>query len=426
MDLGTLRNVITRLAYYHGPGKRTRIIWHGGEPLLMGIDFFRAAVEVQRELGPDFPFENSIQTNATLLTDQMLDFCQEHQFTLGTSLDGPAWQHNTTRPYADGRASHDAILRAISAIKARTGLESKGGLGGGVIAILSKPLLPHLDQFYEFFRDNEINVKINPIFYAGRGATARDALGITPSEYADAMIHIFDRWFGDPACRIAIDPFNLILGNLMTGHLWGCEFLSACWDAYISVDPLGNVQPCGRWSSAEPFCMGNLNDQDMATIRRSPVLEQFRRARSVAAQGCNGCEYESVCNAGCPEFGYLSRGRLEDKDIYCAGYKRIFGHLKTALRSHLDGAQVARNERPQGQIAKMMGMHIDLGRVENPVLQTVIRQRTVVVESRVAKDGHQVEFGGPHKQHSRHWGRFGCEADDSAGDSYSDYKAGPP
>lgn len=375
MSLDTLRNVITKLAQYHGPERTTHIIWHGGEPLLMGLDFFRAAVRIQQELGPEYKFDNSIQTNGTLLTDEVLDFCQEHDFSIGTSLDGPQWLHDFTRPYIDGRSSFTDVLRAVERMRERKNNESQHSIGGGVIAILTKPVLPHLDEFYEFFRDNRINVKINPIFYAGRGATVREKLGITPNEYGEAMVYLFDRWFYEPEHVIDIDPFDLILGNLMTGEPWGCQFGPACWDAFLAVDPAGNVYPCGRWSSEEQFCMGNLNHQGMTEIRQSPVLEQFRRERAKAWLKCRECEFRPICNSGCVENGYLLRQRLSDRDIYCAGYKQLFAYIKQALLAEIEKATVAGVNSDGDETLLIFDRPIAISRVENPALRRVIEQR---------------------------------------------------
>lgn len=404
MSLDTLRNVIIQLAQYHGPERPTRIIWHGGEPLLMGLDFFRVAVQIQQEMGPDYEFDNSIQTNGTLLTDAVLDFFQEHDFSIGTSLDGPQWLHDFTRPYADGRSSFADILHTVSRMRERNGKHSDHSIGGGVIAILTKPVLPHLDEFYEFFRDNRINVKINPIFYAGRGATVREKLGITPGEYGEAMVHLFDRWFYEPERVIDIDPFDLILGNLMTGEPWGCQFGPACYDQFIAVDPQGNVHPCGRWSSEEPFCLGNLNDQDMWEIRQSPVLEQFRQGRARAALKCRACEFHAICNSGCVENGYLIRQQLDDRDIYCAGYKRLFTHLREALLAELGKAIASVNGKNDSTI-NILDRKVDVQRLHTPALRTVIARRVLNdTDSIVGWYDHEQwkEYYPDHKDHVKY------------------------
>jgi len=405
MSLDTLRNVITKLAQYHGSERTIHIIWHGGEPLLMGLNFFRAAVQIQQEMGPDYEFDNSIQTNGTLLSDEVLDFFQEHDFSIGTSLDGPQWLHDFTRPYANGHSSFDDILRAVSQMQERKGRGSDHSIGGGVIAILTKPVLPHLDEFYEFFRDNGISVKINPIFYAGRGATVREKLGITPNEYGDAMVYLFDRWFYEPEYVIDIDPFDLILGNLMTGEPWGCQFGPACWDQYIAVDPRGNVHPCGRWSSEEPFSLGNLNEQDVVDVLRSPVLEQFRRERAKAALKCRTCEFHTICNSGCIENGYLIRQRLSDRDIYCVGYRRMFAHLREGLLAELDKAAIPSANGEGDSTIDVLERKVDLQRLHTPALRTVIARRVSDdTSSIVGWDDHEKwsEYYDDHKKHVKH------------------------
>ena len=376
MSLDTAKNVMTKLALYHGKEQKTRIFWHGGEPLLMGLDFFRAIVQIQQEIGSDYRFVNDIQTNVTLLNEEMLDFFQEHHFSIGTSLDGPQWLHDLTRPYVNGNSSFDDVLHAVGQMHKLDGKRTGHCIGGGAIAILTKPTLSHLDEFYEFYRDSSISLKVNPIFYAGRGSTAREDFGITPNEYGNAMIYLFDRWFYEAEHVIDIDPFDLILGNLLTGDPWGCQFGPACYDEFMAVDPQGNVFPCGRWSSKEPFCLGNLNKNIMEEIRQSPILEAFRKGRQEASLKCQGCEFHNICNSGCVENSYIARHRLSDKDIYCKGYKLIFAHLQRALDEELKGIDRSSVIDPNSDhVVNIRGELIDVEAVKNPALRRVIEIR---------------------------------------------------
>ena len=384
MSQETLRNVITRLAEYHGTEETTDIIWHGGEPLLMGLEFFRSIVRIQNDLGPDFTFINSVQTNGTLLSNEILDFFTEHDFTVGTSLDGPSWLHDFTRPYLGGNSSYRDTMRALERIHARSQQPPYKQLGGGVIAVLSRPALAHLDEFYEFFRDNHISAKINPIFYVGSGLTVRDKLGITPREYGEAMVYLFDRWFDEKQEMVPIDPFDMLLGNLITNDPRGCQFASACFDSYVAVGPDGDVYPCGRWSPSQPYSLGNLNQQSFIEIRSSPVLEEFRRARRAANENCYPCEFLPICNSGCIENAYLIRQRLDDRDYYCSGYRLLFSHIKDRLIGAIHKAttdhESAEKEMDGDKAVQIFEREVNLSRLENGALAQVIESRLLNTE----------------------------------------------
>lgn len=330
------------------PDRRVHFIWHGGEPLLMGLDFYREVANVSGNLrSQGYLVQNSIQTNATLITENLLDFIQQQRdFQLGMSLDGPREINNRTRVYSDGSGTFDDIFRGVRMVNDRN-LGRKPGefyVGGGVIVVLNKQNINDLETVYEFFKGERINIKINPLMCCGNALKDPDALRITPQEYARAMNKLFDRWVTETP-TIDIDPFSLVMGNLLTDRPIGCNYSQSCRKKFVSISPQGDVYPCGRFDGDKAFWMGNiLDDKGLEKALQSPVQEKLSKRNSETVPGCNQCKYGKVCNAGCMHNALLG-GDVMGKDIYCAGYKLMFPHVEKFIKRELTKAESKRTKR---------------------------------------------------------------------------------
>lgn len=318
--------------------KSARFIWHGGEPLLMGVDFYREVASISKSLRQKgYKIQSSIQSNGTLITEELLDFIQaERDFNIGLSLDGPEEVNNLTRKYRNGKGAFNAIFAGLKRLEARKRSEGGGYLGGGVIVVLSRSNLGSLGAIYEFFKKERINCKVNPLIMSGR---ANDSLRITPQEYAKAMNALFDIWINDPEAP-DMDPFTDIMGNLMTGCPRGCNFSGSCRDNFVSIGPMGDVYPCGRFDGIKEFWMGNIAyGGGLGEALSSRVQKRLSVRSAETVPGCSRCANKSVCNSGCMHNAYTA-GDVMGKDPYCRGYKRVFRHVEERLHEELAKAEV--------------------------------------------------------------------------------------
>lgn len=347
MDDKTLENTITKITKFNGKKNgATHFIWHGGEPLLMGVEFFEKIVEIEKPLRVDgYRIVNGIQSNGTLVDDAFLDFCEEqNDFDIGLSLDGPKEMHNATRPYKTGNGSFDDVYKTVKLVQKRNEElrqdGKKGNLGGGVICILNKLNIDRVEELYNFFHDEKISVRVNPLIRSGRALNGYDEIAITSREYGGAMIKLFDIWFDDPNQRISMDPFELVMGNVMTKVPHGCQYGESCQKHFISVGPTGAVYPCGRYDGLSEFYLGNVNTDRMEEIDTRPIREKMKWRGYETVNGCKPCEYKAICNSGCMSNAYMIRGNIMDKDYYCAGDKMMFEHIENALHKELKKAAI--------------------------------------------------------------------------------------
>jgi uncharacterized protein len=332
IELQTIRNLIYKIVDYQSPDKPIKIIWHGGEPLLMGINFFKEVVRLQQSFSPKYEFENGIQTNGVLLSDKFIKFFMQNGFQIGLSLDGPPEIHDAQRLLGKG-ASFDKVFRAYTRTK-NNGNERRKNISA--LAVFTHNTLKNLNGFYNFFKRNQINVKINPLLFAGNASRTLSYLIISPEEYGEALIYLFDMWLSEEKFTFTIEPFAAIIRSLVSGQPMACTFSGECFDKYLSIDPDGNIIPCGRWSK-DTFMYGNINSIDsIASALTSSDMQRFRQLRKRAIEVCQNCPHRDICHGGCAFSGFMSNGDFSTPDYYCVSYKMLFTHIKNTLPMYLN------------------------------------------------------------------------------------------
>ncbi len=304
-------------------------IWHGGEPLLMGVDFYKVIKDVQdfyRKRGKKF--SNGIQSNATLVTPELVDFVKKSRdFHVGTSIDGPEEIHNRTRIYSDGRGSFEDVLAGQKLLRGKR-------TGGGAICVVNAQNVDFSRELYDFFKFQEINVKFNPLIKSGRAVENLGDLGITSKQYGKFLLRLWNVYNEDVKkdgrVGIEIDPFLEVIGNLGTDRPLGCNYTVSCRDNFISIGPQGDIYPCGRFDGIREFWMGNVKKGTIEEAVSSQVNKELKERSLSSVSGCTNCDFGKVCNSGCMHNAYFS-GDVFGKDPYCLSYQMLFKEMKNVL-----------------------------------------------------------------------------------------------
>jgi len=209
----------------------TNIYWHGAEPLLAGIDFYRRACHLIRHQYSDHEVRHHIQTNGTLLNDEWFDFFIEEHINTGVSLDGPKELHDACRKTHDGRGSFDLVLNNIMAAR-------KKKLYLDALGVITRRTLGREDELFDFFYEHKISFGFEPLIPENEWMWRE--LSITPAEYARVAIRLFDRWFFQPERRLdVVMPAYHFVRAVMTGENSYCKFAGICAENYITVAPDG-------------------------------------------------------------------------------------------------------------------------------------------------------------------------------------------
>ncbi|MDD5704342.1 MAG: radical SAM protein [Kiritimatiellae bacterium] len=336
MDERTALNVMEGFAR-HSHDHRAHFIWHGGEPLLCGIAFFEFVADITASLKKrGYHVTNAIQTNGTLLGPDFLDFVSDvDDFRLGFSLDGPQRINDRTRPYATGASSFNDTLRAIRMTRERNSRTRH--LGGGVIVVLSKANIADMKQVLQFFNEERIGFKVNPLIRSGRARHGE--YDIDPTEAAAALHDLFNYWMQSDS-MVSVDPFVDFIGSVASGCSVGCNHAGNCRERYVSVGPLGDIYPCGRFDGVKSMWMGNVNTPNGVTDAYGSSVHQRllgRNAKNILE--CSDCVVSDQCKGGCLHNAWTAGDAL-GKDPYCPMYHRLFTHVRAVLQKELRNAEV--------------------------------------------------------------------------------------
>lgn len=331
MSHALVERVLDQLLQHNDPEKLTRITWHGGEPMLAGIDFYQHVCSVIREQYPGHNIQHAIQTNGTLLTDEWIDFFLTESFDVGVSLDGPKELHDSCRKSRDGKGTFDHVFGNILHARER-------GLIVGVLCVVTRHTVGYEDNLFDFFYRNKLDFSFHPITAVNDGMA--DDLSITPQEFARISIRLFDLGFYQPEPRVTTASPSLHYATaVMMGQSSGfCVFSESCAEEYISVGPEGQVHVCDRFADYPELSYGNIIESSLEEILDSPVRKEFLKPRAALLSECQQCEWGVLCQAGCPHETYARTGSVFERDPFCEGYQMIFRHVYDVISRELEKA----------------------------------------------------------------------------------------
>jgi uncharacterized protein len=315
--------------------RRVEFIWHGGEPLLLGKEFYLKALCLQQEFRQDGQvIRNGLQTNGTLLDNAWCEFFKEYGVHIGVSIDGPEVLHNVNRVYASGRGSFADVRCGISLLQDHE-------IPFGVLMLLNHETLKFdPERIFHFFLD-DLGVKtfgflsVRPDNIPGSGeVTTMDY--ITPSEYCAFMKRIFDLWYelDDPSIRIR--ELTSILSALVGGSVSVCTLAGHCLGQYFAVEPNGDVYHCDKFLGDPNYRVGNILESTFRDIRSS---EHFRSLVSEEAKRLavlESCPWFTICHGGCPHDRYIATRYLPGNDGTCCGQRELIEYIDQKVKNDLD------------------------------------------------------------------------------------------
>ena len=307
-------------------------IWHGGEPLLMGIDFYKQVLEIQKKYLRQGTYVNTYQSNCTLIDDDWMEFFIENKIKVSTSLDGDKELHDANR-IRNGKGTFDETLLRIKRLQ-------EARLLAGVVTVLSKTNINYADRFLKFFAANNIPTRLNPILPSERVLSSEEDMSISAIEYASCLIECFDKWmegrYNDASGKpLPIAPLTEIVYNFYhSDRPRLCNFSGTCGNGFLAINPQGDLYNCGRFCDIEEFKIANIRDNfecidDIFDLKNQKIKWNLSQEKD---DKCSKCEWFKVCNRGCPNSSFLFNGKIGSHDPYCEGYKKIFAHIYNHLK----------------------------------------------------------------------------------------------
>lgn len=307
--------------------------WQGGEPLLMGLDFFRRAVELQQKYGkPGINVFNTLQTNGIPLDDAWCRFFREHGFLIGISLDGPRQLHDAYRADKAGQPTFDRVMTGVE-------LLNRHGVDFNILACIHAANADHPLEVYRFLR-NEVGaqfIQFIPVverdnetgFQEGDKVTDRS---VGPGQYGEFLIGVFDEWVRRDVGTIFVQIFDTSLAGWVSRRPGLCIFEETCGAALV-MEHNGDLYSCDHF--VEPSRMlGNILETPLADMARSARQQHFGlQKREALPRYCMKCDVRFVCNGGCPKNRFVKTPNGEDGLNYlCEGYHAFFKHIDKPMR----------------------------------------------------------------------------------------------
>ena len=313
------------------PSDTVTVAWQGGEPTLMGLDFFRRAHEIARGLMPSGKqLAYTIQTNGTRLDDALCDFFREHQYLVGLSVDGPRHLHDAYRVDKAGRGSFDRVMHGFEQLKAHN-------VDVNVLTAVNAANGDHGLEVYRFVRDEmgvrylqliPIVERVGPDGRTGMqaGTTVTDR-SVSSEQWGRFMIEIFDEWVRRDVGDMFVLNFDWALASWVGMESPVCIFKETCGGA-VALEHTGDLYSCDHFVEPD-YLLGNILETDMGVLARSEQQVEFGRAkRTTLPQYCLDCEVRFACNGECPKNRFIRTPGGEDGLNYlCAGYKAFFTHI---------------------------------------------------------------------------------------------------
>lgn len=354
------------------PGPHVSFAWQGGEPTLLGVDFFRKVVQFQEQYAPpEMTVINALQTNGTLLDEEWGTFLAEEDFLVGISIDGPRDLHDEFRRTRSDDSTFDAVMEGLSILQ-------EYDVEHNVLCVVNDVNVRHPLEVYDFYRRNNIDwIQFIPLVEPPDGAESGDGLSeeesvktksqinhqipnwvqkrggdvterdgeyetvvelarsaslpsktVDPEMFGEFLCTIFDEWIRNDIGSVSVQQFDQGLEVLLQGSPSLCVYDETC-GRQVALEHNGDVYACDHY--VDPgFKRGNLHETHLTELITDPAQRQFGEyKRDGLPSRCRDCEVQEYCNGGCPKNRHLTAPNGDPGLNYlCPGYRRFFTYIQ--------------------------------------------------------------------------------------------------
>lgn len=326
--------------------------WQGGEPSLMGLEFYRKAVNFQQRYGSSQYVGNGFQTNGILIDKNWTGFFKKYRFLVGLSIDGPQHIHDKYRFLRSGRGSWKKVSD-----KAKLMLDA--GVEVNALTVLNNYSVKFPEEIYEFHKSISLNfMQFIPCVETNPGnPESLLPFSVQAEDYGKFLCKVFDLWTsdfknGEPTTFIRF--FDSVFHSYVDISPPECTLLEEC-GIYVVVEHNGNIYSCDFF--VEPGChLGNIMEDKISDMLNSPLQKEFGLNKSRLPAECLGCKWLIYCRGGCPKDRLIKTG-TENLNHLCAGFKLFFEHsndrfLELARQWKTRNEEAARREQVRQAIAE--------------------------------------------------------------------------
>lgn len=298
--------------------------WHGGEPLLAGIEFYRKVLRLQSKFKPaGKTIVNGLQTNGTLINEEWCRFLEKESFIIGISIDGPAEFHNTFRRTKDNRATWQQVIRGYQLLK-------KHGIFAEILCVVNAENVKYPLIIYDFFKQAGVKfITFLPLVEQNSdSSTGVSVDSVQSKEFGHFLSEVFDTWVENDIGEIKIQIFEEAVRTAFNQEHTLCIFKVNC-GAVPVIEHNGDFYSCDHYVDKE-YLLGNITDHSLAYFLESRRQKEFGKAKSFKLpKYCLKCEVLSMCNGECPKNRFILTPDGESGLNYlCDGYRYFFNHCR--------------------------------------------------------------------------------------------------
>ena len=346
------------------PTPEVAFVWQGGEPTLLGIDFFKRVVELQRPFARLKTISNSLQTNGTLLTDEWCAFLKKNNFMVGISLDGPREIHDRYRRDREGKGTFDRVMRGLRLLQ-------KHKVDYNVLACVACETARQPLEVYRFLRDSGVEfIQFSPV--VERMATACNAQSglrlagpasldkeeaqnevfpwsVLPEEYGDFLIAIYDEWVRHDVGTTFVMNFEWALNAWIGNSSPVCIHAEQCGRSLV-IEHNGDVYACDHCVFPE-YQLGNIINDSLSQMVAQSCQSGFGVTKeSALPRWCRECKVLAACRGGCPKHRFeMSNYQEPGMQYLCPGYRKFFMHIRKYCHAM---TQLLENNLPVSYVMK--------------------------------------------------------------------------
>lgn len=309
--------------------------WQGGEPTLMGVDFFKKATELQQKYGRmGASVSNGVQTNGTLIDDEMAEHFGKYKFLLGVSLDGPAEIHDFHRKTLGGEGSHSLVMKGIENLK-------KHNVEFNILVLVNSKNVTRAKEIYQYYMDHgfhylqfipcvELDQKNQPLPFS-----------ITGKQWGEFLCEIYDIWYKTDTRKVSIRFFDSMMNLLVDNVRNICHIGRNCCQ-YFVVENTGDVYPCDFFVQ-EQLKLGNVKENTWQELQDSQKYKDFGKQKPIWNQKCNTCKFLHYCSGDCLKnriYGTIA----DPKNIswLCEGWEMFYDHSLSGFKKLADKIKIER------------------------------------------------------------------------------------
>ena len=351
-----LESYIQQLIKAHSRSPVT-FAWQGGEPTLMGIDFYRRALELQEKCRrPGMVFENTMQTNGTLLNEEWCQFFKDNGFLIGISIDGPRELHDAYRVDKKGEGTFDRVMQGLRLLQ-------KYGVEYNVLTTVNRRNADYPLEVYRFLRDEagtdwiqfipvveRINEGGHTLYQEGNQVSDRSVL---PEQFGSFLIRIFDEWVRNDVGEVFVQTFEASARKWLGLASGMCVFDETCGMG-LALEHNGDLYSCDHFVEPD-YLLGNIMEREISELAGSEKQYRFGQAkRDVLPQECTECRVFFACQGECPKNRFLKSSTGEPGLNYlCKGWKAFFSHIDFPMQVM---AGLIRKNYPASEIMRVLAL----------------------------------------------------------------------